>query len=881
MKVLNNGIFSKIRLKATSELLFKGLKKLGNAQSEFESLHDNYAARLLDIRECLEDDIYLLKDGSLGVCYEISGIYDEPLTNDELEEKFRTFFQGVREIATGIPSHLNPQNTVIHCVLSQRVATEPPQKIHNKNVYAYGDSIAGNLLQEEEKFVFSALRPRVKRFLLSIRYQPIGGSERSSVAQYFMNLFKGEDEFIEDFNQDYAKDLKQFVNALSQLENQIINNFSPRRLTSVELISHYQNLFHGGENSEVYDTKTDMNEAVYTPPIKENRNKGCIELGDQNQKEINVFHLEQFPSNYKIGPFRHFTESIPVDEFDLVWVFSHGRKDYSNDLKAKETWFGRSPKRVHEFEEYTHYKQNISSLRPHGVLSVRLITFVKDDDLENKLRGVGLDYLGGRIVREKEIPRHLFATSLPLNCNSVENKVKCRFKRMRLENALCFLPIYSGPNANEGTRWHISRSLTPARLDMLAGEGARIIILLGKTRSGKSVFSQLFDLEFFERYSNAIVRNIEIKTSCQKECDQFGGKIVRFSETELKSDPYSPFALDSCDIDDIESLHLIIKTAIVQKNQGIKTNAIHDEILKESLKLAYNTHFENLKNSKAFGAECDPHPIWPDIVAQMPTACNNLTASGVKGVEEAREELTRWSVNLYPTGQYGFLFSKHETRPRSKELERFLIYDLDGISDPVLRQLAAMMAYLKIKKDLAKLPKSTLKLFRIDEFGTLQNGEDEAQKINEEQTELLITTAAKYNVVTFIIDNNIKTFTQKPAGKTAWQKANIKGFLPITKAMYDAAREAWKDEFSEAEWQIIRSNKKEPQFRRSSIFIKSDHELHPWTGSLYIPLSPVMDALTTSSGSQTELYTNLRKEGLSEDSAIIHMAKQHPYGEGL
>ena len=844
-----------------------------------DHISDSFSADLLDIREHLGNGIYLMSNLDLGVCYEVEGIYDEPLTNEELTHKFGVFFQGIREIISGIPSHTNPQNTVAHVILSQRALSEPliDPKDGGKN-YQYRDSKEGNFLKEEESIIFSTLRPRKRRFLLALRYSPERKKESFNLKKLFQGIFVSDEEVESEVSQTLDLEMKDFLEALTRVENQLSVQFKPKRLMPESILGYYQNVLHGAIDSPIIPANTYMNEAVYSPDPKLHPSNDGYNLS--NGKKLSSYHLQQYPEGFKLGPLRYFIDSLPVEDFDLVWVFSNGQKDYSNDLRAKEGWFGRTPKRAEEFKEFQSFKKNISSLKPQGVLSFRLLTYDDREDLESKIQGIALDFLNARMVKEKDIPHHSIATSLPLNCKTFENKIKCRFKRIRLENALAYLPLYSGPKANNGTRWHISRSMTPTRFDFFDGEGARFMVALGRTRAGKSVFCQLFELEFLERYPKGIIRKIEIKTSSQKLCDQMGGKVIRFSEEELKSDPYSPFALDNPDLDDIDSLHLIIKTAIVQKNPGISMTATHDEILKEALKLAYNTQAENLKNSLEMGTECDPHPIWPDIIAQMPTVCNNLEASGVKGVEEAREELARWSVNLYPTGQYGFLFSKHETRKRSKELERYLVYDLDGIHDPVLRQLASMMAYIKVCKDLAKLPRSVTKFVEIDEFGTLQIGEDEAQKVNEEQSRQIIKTAAKYNTVTVIIDNDVTTFTEKPAGITVWNNKTASAFLPLG-SMYENAKRAWKDEFTEAEWQVIKSLEKQPQFRRSAAYIKSAHELHPWNGSLFIPLSPVMDALTTSSPSQTELYEKLRSEGLAEDSAVLHMAKNHPYGEGL
>ena len=48
-----------------------------------------------------------------------------------------------------------------------------------------------------------------------------------------------------------------------------------------------------------------------------------------------------------------------------------------------------------------------------------------------------------------------------------------------------------------------------------------------------------------------------------------------------------------------------------------------------------------------------------------------------------------------------------------------------------------------------------------------------------------------------------------------------------------------------------------------------------------MPLTPRMDAILTTSGSQVQLYKDLKNSGLSAWDAINYMVRNHPYGEGL
>jgi len=52
------------------------------------TLPPSYAQIHIPVRCSISNDLFLLSDGDLGVVYEISGIYDEILTQDELMASF-------------------------------------------------------------------------------------------------------------------------------------------------------------------------------------------------------------------------------------------------------------------------------------------------------------------------------------------------------------------------------------------------------------------------------------------------------------------------------------------------------------------------------------------------------------------------------------------------------------------------------------------------------------------------------------------------------------------------------------------------------------------------------------------------------------------------
>lgn len=832
------------------------------------NLEDSFSEAHLDIREHLDDGIFYLKDGDLGTVYQFDGIYDEPLTNDDLMDQFLNFFKVFRCIGS-IPSSSNNKNVVIQIICSQRrIKCVPAQK------YKQSERPEGLIIQSDQDSLFEHIAFIERYFYLSIRYKPIEKIKEESFLNRTRNWIKKTPNLDIQQQESYLKEqLDIFKQALIFFESQFNLEFKIKRFNFQETIQFIQNLLEKNHSATIFPSEYNVHENIRSCKVEDHGDHLMV-----NENKIECYYLEQLPSEFNLGRFRYFMDQCPVEEWDIIWGLSDIDKTYPSFLMAKEGWYGRQKNQT-IFKKFEQFKENVDSLHPHAVQSVRIICYNPPKNISGPLQSVALDSLGSSLKQEKQILMHMYASSFPMNLRSEFNRIKARYKRVRIENTLCFLPIYTGPQKNAGVRWLCSRINTPTKIDLFAGSGNKMSTVLGMSRAGKSVFLGQLYLEFLDRFPDGIIRIIDKKTSSQKLADLLDSRIIRFNESEMKEKIYSPFAIDEWDEDDMESLYLLISTCLMQKNPDCNFNALHSEILKESLKLAYNLQKMNIDEATS-KEQIDPHPVWPDILAQMPMAIKNLGSSGIQdGLEQAKNDLAKWSVSLYPTGQYGFIFSKHE-KSIEQNPDRLLVYDLDRIEDPVLQQLAAMMAFLKISRDLRKRPIQSPKLIIFEEFGMLLIGDERVQKLNNEFIQNIVKTCAKYQAQAISITNNVADYSQYPAGKTIWENATQKIFLPLGN-LYPNAYKAWKDEFNEAEWQIIKSLKIEARHKRSSVYVQSNNAIAPYRGSFYVPLTPSMDALTTTSAPQLGLYKQLREDGLKPHEALNKMASDYPYGENL
>ena len=810
------------------------------------NLPDSFAEAHIHLREDLGDDVILLSNGDLGVVYEIDGIYDEPLTEEGLEQEVFDYQKFLRNLVCGYPSFLNPKNVVVQFILNQRDISKCPEN-------SYSSLPVGEFLSAEEKKMFH-LGLLKKRFFVCVRYTHY--KEKTRFLGAFKNLKNGIQKDIENAKKD-------FLAFIYYAEEQFALVKKIKRLKALEIVDIIEDCLFAGESKEkIFLDKENISKGIFNDDIRIEGPKLFL-----NGKESRVFVFSHFPETMSLGEIKTFIRALPIKKFDLVWCFSNGSNEIGQDINFPLAWFSKGTGKRKVFDNLDSFKNSVDAQNPYGKLSIRLIAYdIEDVSVINHIQTVALDMLGGRMVEEKQIPLHLFTSSLPLGGIKEANKIKGRYRTSSLNEAMTFLPVFCGPRADYGKRYWISREGTPVKFDLFAGDGNKMMTVLGRSGAGKSVFMSQVILEFLERFPEGIVRVIDRKTSYTKIADLFGGKVISFSEEALRAKPYSPFALTEWDADDIARIFTLIWSAIVQKNKGVSVTSLHQEILIDALKMAFNIQAQNISYKEQHPTENVPkHPTFMDVLSYIPKIAQS---KGIPSSKEAAEDLAAWTISLQQTGQYGFLFSSEE---QAEEIgsSPFLVYDLDGIPDDVLRLLSAQMAFGKISRDLARYPKTTPKLLIFEELGMLLLGEDEqTQKANSNFIQNIFKTCRKYGAQGIALTNEVRDFSEKEAGRAIWSQSTQKVFLPLSKDLINNLKTSFPGEFNEADIDIFGSLTLEKNLARSSIYIKSANEICPFVGSIYSPLSPAMEAVASTSPSILSRYEGILKEGKSSWDAI-------------
>lgn len=841
--------------------------KLKSSKKELRketTLPPSVAEAYVGLRAYLGDGIYLLENGDLATTYTVKGIYDEPLTEDELYHVFLPYTKFLSAIGKGIPQHKANSSTVIQIICSQRVIEAAPS-------LSVGNSAAGNLIQHEMNTIFKG--GLIKRtFYLTVRWSP----EKKPVnIKRALRIFKRSIATSGENSDEFAGELKKQKDYFSsEIKRALLeSSLKAISLKEEELISYYNSVFNRGKQTP-YNLKFEELEPAWTSIISPACNGAPHEL-TYNDGNISVFTFSELPPVFALGRFRQFLDSLPLKTFDACWTVSNGQKTPGAEHVFKKMFFSQGPANQKKYCDLISFEENCSSTNPSTKMSFKLLVYDLTDDLEARVFSTAVDYLGCPIIREKQIAAHLISSALPMNCSIDEHNIIGRFKTVLLDRAICFAPIYSTSTDLVGQRHWIARNGEPIKIDIFGSGGNNHLCVLGNSESGKSCLISQFLIEFLWRFESGVIRIVDRKTSYNKICDLFEGKIVSFSESELKRNPYSPFAFEDWDEDDISNTAVFMQNAIAQLNPEAVITGLHTEILTEAIKLAANDHERNKQYASDSGEDITTHVTWIDIKKKLPTAADSK-GSDNSLISNALDDIRRWTVSFDKTGQFGFLFCNHERKDNKSAGARIVVYDLDGISDPRLQVIASQLAFLKISRDLKKLPRNDRKLIVFEELGILINSESATSSaLATAFVRNIVKTARKIGAQAIGITNELDDFIRSDAGKTFWKISTQKLFLPQSEAAkQDIATELGK-ELSLADIDIIRDLVIKKGFYSQAYLLSQKSN---FKGSFLIPLSALMFAVVSTDPSIESMYRLFLEQSMSPAQAIEKMAQDHPFG---
>ncbi len=816
------------------------------------TLPPSIADRHIGLRAYLGDGIYLLENSDLATMFHLDGIADEHLTESQLLEASSSLHKFVAEMINGVPSIRADQSTVVQIICSQREQHERLLSNHDQQ-----RNNAGEIIKAEEEHLLSSGIVK-RRFFLCIRWTPPKKSLSFQLKAY---------PFKEDLEKKKALFLREIKNKLLE------SSLTLQPLSCEEVISYFNSVFLRGKAPSFSLGAESV--ASFHQNIINDAALGTHDGFDFKDGNIRVFTFSELPTYFVLGRLKNLLDLLPLKNFEMVWTLSHGFYRCSVGHTIKKMFFAKGPSFQKIFKDLINFEEEIHNQNPAGCFSLRLIAYDVNEDLESKIISAAIQATGVPIIREAQIAPHLIVTSLPMNCPSMAHKINGRCRFVLLNRGLCFAPIYTCSFDPQAARIWSSRSGLPSSFDVFNKGGNNHLCILGNSESGKSCLMAQFLIEFLWRFDDGIIRVIDKKTSYEKLSDLFKGKIVSFSESFLKENPYSPFSYESWDEDDVLLTVVFLQNAIEKINPGVKLSSLQTELLSEAIKLSALDHQRN--TTRLDDSDCDPHFTWVDIQKKLPVAAEKKDTNRDLAIR-ALEELRSLTVSFDKGGQFSFLFCAHEKSDLKTDGCKLVVYDLDGISDPRLQVIAAQLAFLKIARDLKKTDRRLRKLIVFEELGVLVRGESqESSDIATRFMRNVVKTARKIGAQAIALTNELSDYTETDGGRAFWQIATQKLFLPQS----DAEKERIKNlegELSKADIDIINDLYIKKGFYSQGYLISKPTDFR---GSFLIPLSITMNALVTTNNKEEAHYKDLRTKGLSVEEALDKMANEHPYGRGL
>ncbi|PIR04676.1 MAG: hypothetical protein COV57_03065 [Candidatus Liptonbacteria bacterium CG11_big_fil_rev_8_21_14_0_20_35_14] len=779
----------------------------------------SYKTDCIDLIECEENGIRCT-DGSMVFAIET------PLTEDMLKN------EGYLEKSNGVHGQLllnayqlaNEMNLelVIQYVMQRRFLKE------------FQSDCSEKLLNSCEELAFDSEKAVKDKLYISFRLFKKVSTENSYKIKDLFNLSKSEVLFVS------IEDLELFKTKLFQRASLVHNFLSEQEI--IKVIS-----------GAIEDLPSEETLKKFEPKIIK-RDRGVF---NRNGNQISVLYLSPNVEEISLGTMPTLLRTMSKLEFDYVVCITDPLFESNSEIKAKKGWYEKRDER--RYLDISSISENIGRRNPLLRVSSRIVIKNCTPELMYQIRDFSLGLIGASFELEGQVPLHMLSTSLLGNMNISDNKAIERSKRMLLNSLTKMLPVYCGTSGYEEGITKISLDGTLLKIDRVGGSGNRMTTILGNSGVGKSVLVSEIILEYLEKNPKGCVRVVDHKTSMKDLVDYKDGTLRDLDDSLTSKIGFSPFAVNDPDEGDITSISVLAMTAMKSISSEIRFSALHKELLRESIRIAFLNQNHSNKNA--------PHPIWEDVIVSFPSAKQAFLSHGHDDhkLDECFQELRSYSVCLEAGGQFARIFSNYDNETVISD--SLCVYDLDGITDDSTRLISYMTTFVKIKRDIKRLPLNIPKLVIFDEFGILVSQNSAKEEIKEFVDDI-VKTCRKLNVQAIAIANDISTFADSLAGRSFWDIAKIKLFLPLGD-LYPTLINKLGSYFDEVDKEAINILELEKENRRTMIYQidKRDSDHEPIKTLYYSHMSKELETVCSTDPGRISEVIKYQGEGFEN---VVH-----------
>jgi len=493
-----------------------------------------------------EDGLYFLKDGGVGLIFEMDPILSPTkAVYSSLENMLRDIPQGftVQFIMLGSPD-------ITQEIDFFKLSKKNVGQLENEVINSYSEFL------EKKRFeVFSsAFNTPVRNFrvLVSVKY---GGKEK--VYSFFQNMMKkfagqGEEEEIESLEKKTEIVKKVFSKVESALKSAGAN---PCVCDPDRLIYHLYPFFHMGrdyrnrpswDGSNISDCliENDFKMEVYEDYVKIDRFYGkslCVKDYPERWSATDSFFYLGNPvyGTALTSPFMLVLNAIKLTEGEVSSI-----KRNAGIVLSQRFSYSLFPRLRLKHEDLTYAIDQLEN-KGEEVWYANLSLFVFGKDIK-QLEGSVSDArslfssIGFRLEEDRYINHAVFLSDLPLNYDLTTHKFLGRGRALFTKNIVDLAPIYGDPGIfGKPHIFLLSPRGQLVGFDLFStGQGGYNGFVVATTGAGKSVFLQWIALMYY--LAGIKVRIIDIGGSYERFCKNFGGTYISVSyENPMCVNPFS------------------------------------------------------------------------------------------------------------------------------------------------------------------------------------------------------------------------------------------------------------------------------------------------------------------------------------------------------
>lgn len=737
---------------------------------------ENSFSQLLPYYEYLHSqEIFVLKDWSLGCVFEVDLIEHEHLSAERIVESvdyLKSLFNLPENCTLQVlfdQAYIPARDKIWESCLSHFKSPHPiSAEIYKSRVELFKSYCEGR----------SSLSPMRRRTLISIRYFPNNQEKQ----QILSSLKKGE-EILLDNVKNTISTLSDFSQILAEFTT--ATKLSLKRLKGEDLIDFLRQFF----NPKEY-LKRDFAPFNSSVPISDQAIftslQGSFDGLTREGVKTKTITLKTNPRRVIPGGMANFLNlNFPV-KISLNFSFPSQNKT-KGYFDMKEFFLQNTPsaKAKRQQKELKEIQDRLAHGERCLFMTFCVVVEAEDDEtLMQRTRSVMSIFhndLECEVIKEDLIGFGMCLNTLPLFYSPASDYSSQRYIHILNQDATRLLPVFdSYRGMNSPLQLYLSRENNLVQFSCLSNPISNHMVVLGDTGSGKSKLALDFLQSSKLQNPEPLIFVLDKRASCEAICKEFDGDLSVFNPH--KEMPFSSFR-GTFDDEKVTFLTQLLLAGVKLTNPSFEMESHHLSIVSRSLKEAY---FRKARDKgvvyqdgilKEEDSDIDVSVGMDDVIASM----SGLTAEPeFENLKDEIDDLITRLMPFYGDGVYApFFRAPKKVKKKTNQKPKLLYaYDLEALdADPTLKTLMSMCVFQEAMSIMSK-PENLKRggLFCLEELGCL--GKD--NPIVEQYADEFAQRLRKLGFFLIGVAPSPTVFFETVAGRSLWRAAEHYFFLKMS-----------------------------------------------------------------------------------------------------